>query len=83
MRTCKNCKERMYTGSFGMTECCLGYELAESDEDMIREASTCGKYAEGCPECLDDEPYCPSATAGDYSPGCPWNAPGMSVRDFI
>ncbi len=25
----------------------------------------------------------PSATAGDYGPGCPWNAPGMSVRDFI
>ena len=19
----------------------------------------------------------------DYSPSCPWNAPGMSVRDFI
>lgn len=25
----------------------------------------------------------PSATAGDYSPSCPWNAPGMSVSDFI
>lgn len=24
-----------------------------------------------------------SATAGDYSPGCPWNAPGMSISDFI
>lgn len=24
-----------------------------------------------------------SATAGDYSPSCPWNAPGMSVSDFI
>lgn len=29
------------------------------------------------------EPYTPSATAGDYSPSCPWNAPGMSVSDFI
>lgn len=19
----------------------------------------------------------------DYSPSCPWNAPGMSIRDFI
>lgn len=30
-----------------------------------------------------DEPYTPSATNGDYSPSCPWNAPGMSVSDFI
>ena len=32
---------------------------------------------------LDDDYYTPSATAGDYSPSCPWNAPGMSVSDFI
>lgn len=31
----------------------------------------------------DDYEYCPSATNGDYSPSCPWNAPGMSIRDFI
>lgn len=24
-----------------------------------------------------------SATCGDYSPSNPWNAPGMSIRDFI
>ena len=24
-----------------------------------------------------------SCTAGDYSPGNPWDAPGMSIRDFI
>ena len=30
-----------------------------------------------------DDRYTPSATAGDYSPSSPWNAPGMSVRDFI
>lgn len=30
-----------------------------------------------------DEPYVPSASNGDYSPSCPWNAPGMSVSDFI
>ncbi len=34
-------------------------------------------------EADDDEHYCPSSTAGDYAPGCPWNAPGMSIRDFI
>ena len=27
--------------------------------------------------------YTRSATAGDYSPSNPWDAPGMSIRDFI
>lgn len=33
----------------------------------------------------DDEEndYTPSATNGDYSPSNPWDAPGMSIRDFI
>ena len=26
---------------------------------------------------------CPSSTAGDYSPSNPWDAPGMSIRDFV
>ena len=30
-----------------------------------------------------EEEYCPSSTNGDYSPSCPWNAPGMSIKDFI
>ena len=33
-------------------------------------------------EAVEDE-YTPSATAGDYSPGYPWDAPGMSISDFI
>ena len=31
---------------------------------------------------IDDE-YVPSSTFGDYGPSNPWDAPGMSVRDFI
>lgn len=31
----------------------------------------------------DEEPYTPSATRGDYSPSNPWDAPGMSIHDFI
>ena len=31
----------------------------------------------------DDDEYIPSSTYGDYSPGNPWDAPGMSIRDFI
>lgn len=30
-----------------------------------------------------DEPERTSSTMGDYSPGNPWNAPGMSISDFI
>ena len=31
----------------------------------------------------DDSDYVRSAIYGDYGPSAPWNAPGMSVRDFI
>ena len=31
----------------------------------------------------EEEYYTPSVTRGDYSPSCPWNAPGMSIHDFI
>jgi hypothetical protein len=31
---------------------------------------------------MDDE-YVPSAENGDYGPSNPWDAPGMSVHDFI
>ena len=31
----------------------------------------------------DEEEYIPSSTYGDYGPNNPWNAPGMSVNDFI
>ena len=30
-----------------------------------------------------DEDYIPSATRGDYSPSNPWDAPGMSIKDFL
>jgi hypothetical protein len=31
----------------------------------------------------EDEEYVPSAENGDYGPSNPWDAPGMSVHDFI
>lgn len=31
----------------------------------------------------EDPHYTPSAASGDYGPSSPWNAPGMSVSDFI
>lgn len=32
---------------------------------------------------VEDDEYTPSATRGDYSPSNPWDAPGMSMSDFI
>lgn len=31
----------------------------------------------------EDDDYVPSSTNGDYSPSNPWDAPGMSISDFI
>ena len=30
-----------------------------------------------------NEEHIPSSTNGDYSPNNPWDAPGMSIKDFI
>lgn len=40
-------------------------------------------YLDTLEETSNEEQYCPSSTAGDYSPSSPWNAPGMSIKDFI
>ena len=49
------------------------YEIADinTDEDEWEEPD------------WDDEEYIPSAENGDYSPSHPWDAPGMSISDFI
>lgn len=31
----------------------------------------------------EDEEYIPCSENGDYSPSNPWDAPGMSIRDFL
>lgn len=43
---------------------------AKAEDDMFSESAA-------------EDHYCPSSTCGDYSPSCPWNAPGMSIHDFI
>ena len=35
------------------------------------------------PDDIGVEPYTPSCTCYDYSPSNPWDAPGMSIHDFI
>lgn len=85
VRKCSNCKRRAFAGWGGETEFCWGYETTYNEETEIETAADCDAYVEGTPDCFqhDDDDYCPSSTAGDYSPSCPWNAPGMSIRDFI
>lgn len=52
----------------------VGYEEEESEEDGYEYEDDFDDY---------DRDYAPSSTRGDYSPSAPWNAPGMSVSDFL
>jgi hypothetical protein len=53
-------------------------KVGYTKEEIVEELLSCN---------FDDEynadAYCPSSTNGDYSPSNPWDAPGMSIRDFI
>ena len=51
----------------------------EEDESVI--CLDCEELDDGYDD--DEEYYMPSSTNGDYSPSNPWDAPGMSIRDFI
>ena len=82
-RSCANCWYKHYD-NWGFMELCghLEYELSLDEEKSLREiAEKCERYREYKDD--DDEEYTPSATHGDYSPSNPWDAPGMSISDFI
>ena len=80
VRKCSNCKNRVWEGWL-WPENCLDYEMAAAEEEEIAAAKDCHMYEE---DAFDDEDeYCPSSTRGDYSPSNPWDAPGMSIKDFI
>lgn len=74
--------------------CGLGVDEDEPSEDencpfggdVANDCADCAYYCDyhyvnG--ECREREEYIPSSTNGDYSPSNPWEAPGMSVKDFI
>lgn len=81
-RTCRECVNA-YSDSFGRLEMCIGWEMCDDDSA----AETCNDYCKG--ECTawkrykERREYTSSATNGDYSPSNPWDAPGMSIRDFL
>lgn len=81
-RSCQNCG-RFYYEDFGpyyttITRMCETWECrsyeGKTDEEI---ATECARYID------EEEPYIPSATRGDYGPSHPWDAPGMSMKDFI
>lgn len=60
--------------------------------DYINELIEQGYSEEDAERCADylfseewesDDDYIPSSENGDYSPSNPWDAPGMSISDFI
>ncbi len=63
----------------------------EDDTDILQLADLVAKgkitvvnpYYSDEPEEYEEDYYIPSSTAGDYGPGNPWDAPGMSIHDFI
>ena len=66
-----------------MEDYCIFYLIADGDGRCEEEARNCPAYEFGDPDVPEDEEYMPSSTARDYGPSNPWDAPGMSVRDFI
>ena len=71
MKRCKDC-ERYFKDAHNL---CY---LAEIDE-VDGETEACESFE----KYYNEEEYIPSATNGDYSPSNPWDAPGMSIKDFI
>lgn len=51
------------------------------DADYLDEAIE--EVSANLDDVINDIKYTPSASNGDYSPSNPWDAPGMSIKDFI
>ena len=84
MKSCANCRNRVYHSWLGL-EPCGGWERAETKEEEREMAEACDDYEEETEEDREERMghYYTSSTNGDYSPGNPWDAPGMSIHDFI
>lgn len=78
VKRCEDCANRFRKNWWtGCVETCAIYETTEN---TVESARNCGKYEE---EDEEEEYYTPSCSTGDYSPNNPWDAPGMSIKDFI
>lgn len=63
----------------------LKAEIAKTPEQKEQESQEMIEWLCECDakEAARDDEYFASATAGDYGPSNPWDAPGMSIRDFF
>ena len=52
-------------------------------EGRLYEAPYMNTEDDYCDDEPEHEPYIRSSAYGDYGPSNPWDAPGMSVSDFI
>lgn len=77
-RKCCFCERKVsFIGWDGSPEYCIDYEMKGS---CCAKRCRRFKYKKPVEEC--DDRYA-SACRGDYSPSHPWDAPGMSISDFI
>ena len=55
------------------------------DDDYLNDAIETVKasFDDVIADIIEQERYTPSAENGDYGPSNPWDAPGMSIKDFI
>jgi hypothetical protein len=64
-----------------LVECPIWNNKTEEVEYAYRWFEVPEDFKDEEEECNDE--YVPSSTNGDYSPSNPWDAPGMSISDFI
>lgn len=86
IKSVKSCYKYLSEEEFEEWLDSLRKDLKKTPEELEEESRiACEEIAEREAQELYDELHCgcPSSTAGDYSPSNPWNAPGMSIRDFI
>lgn len=86
MKSCANCKNRASHGWDGMPDYCMGYEFCFDEETERKTAEECENFEEGeCQAMLDyfEDRHSASRPGVDFGPSNPWDAPGMSVSDFI
>lgn len=91
MKTCANCKHHCVVSYDGLLEPgCMDYDMSGGDEEEEKAlAADCEAYDYGSPEYWEEfwedhsERRHTSSYCGDYGPSNPWDAPGMSVSDFI
>lgn len=62
---------------------CARYFKDQHNLCYLAEIEEVDGNSNACKQFEEYHEYVPSSTNGDYGPGNPWDAPGMSISDFI